>query len=213
MNKAFAFPRPLLAAPTALARCTAPVLPPGRCAEGELAAFGECFSLRDSRARKALKRPLFRLCFDELFPCMFIWNLIVIKRAQWRDCGRAQGAGRAQCGALSLPPGRCAAGRRQRARVSPSSLGKHGVTAGWWQGSRACSRTAGSVPAQAGLEMGHDVGRMHPGSLAPRQHPYLHPTSVSHISVPHPHPHQHLDLAPSSTGRCQPEENPVSIPY
>lgn len=157
-----------------------------------LAAFGERCLLRDSRARKALKRPLFRLCFDELFPCMFIWNLIVIKRAQWRDCGRAQGAGRAQCGALSLPPGHCAAGRRQRTRVSPSSLGKHGGTAGWWQGSRACSRTAGSVPAQAGLEMGHDVGRMHPGSLAPRQHPYLHPTSGSHISVPHPHPHQHL---------------------
>lgn len=157
-----------------------------------LAAFGERFLLRDSRAQKALKHPLFRLCFDELFPCMFIWNLIMIKRAQWRDCGRAQGAGRAQCGALSLPPGRCAAGRRQRARVSPSSLGKHGGTAGWWQGSRACSRTAGSVPAQAGLEMGHDVGRMCPGSLAPHQHPYLHPTSGSHISVPHPHPHQHL---------------------
>lgn len=33
---------------------------------------------------------------------------------------------------------------------------------------------------------------MCPGSLAPHQHPYLHPTSVSHISVPHLHPHQHL---------------------
>lgn len=32
---------------------------------------------------------------------MFIWSLIAIKRAQWVDCGREKGGGRAQYGALS----------------------------------------------------------------------------------------------------------------
>lgn len=142
---------------------------------------------------------------------MFIWSLIAIKHAQWLDCGREKGAGRAQYRVLSavspMPltwQAAASAAVRENWGDSPGALDCSRLLPQWQLNLSSQQRIGhsqdpvGSVPVwgilskvllcprrvMANLSMWHYMGRMSSSSLTTHQRP-TSASPTSHICLQH----------------------------